>query len=176
MCIRDSDPSLNLRIRTEDLGDNVSYDYELKQPLRVVLDTNLKTSPSARILALPGNTLIYSCSNDNLKRQKLNQAGAEIKTLSGTKIALDKVLKDLAKRQINEVHVEAGATLCGALLEEKQVDEIIIYMAATILGGNARSLFNLPQLQLMKDKINVEIKDIRAVGNDWRITAVPIYD
>ena len=65
--------------------------------------------------------------------------------------------------------------LCGALLADQCVDEIVIYMAPTILGADARSLFNLPELQAMKDKVNLEIKDIRAVGKDWRITAVPDY-
>ena len=102
-------------------------------------------------------------------------AGAEVKTISASEISLTEVLKDLASREINEVHVEAGATLCGALLAEQCVDEIVIYMASTILGGDARSLFNLPQLQAMKDKVDVGIKDIRAVGNDFRITAIPVY-
>lgn len=171
----DDNPSLNVRINPHDLDIENPEVIDLKQPLRVVLDTQLKINDSAQILGLSGDTLIYTCSSETQKIEVLTQAGAEIKTLSTSKVSLTEVLSDLASRQINEVHVEAGATLCGALLEEQYVDEIVIYMAPTILGGDARSLFNLPQLQLIKDKINLEIKDIRAVGKDWRITAIPIY-
>jgi len=118
---------------------------------------------------------VYTCSDDKIKTQQLSQAGAEVKVLAGKEISIKAVLNDLASREINEIHVEAGATLCGALLESQYVDELVIYMAPTILGGDARSLFNLPQLQSIKDKFDLDIKDIRAIGNDWRITVEPNY-
>jgi len=170
--VLDDNPSMNVRLSPADLGIDID---EIKQPLRVVLDTDLKIESSAKMLSLSGETLIYSCSNDESQIATLNEAGAEVKVIAANKINLANVLEDLASREINEVHVEAGATLCGALLAEKCVDEIVVYMAPAILGGNAKSLFNLPQLQTMQDKINLEIKDIRAVGKDWRITAIPIY-
>ena len=119
--------------------------------------------------------MVYTCSTDTQKIQELTESGAELKVLMSSEISLPEVLTDLALREINEVHVEAGATLCGALLSEQLVDEIVIYMASTILGNDAKGLFNMPELQQMKDKINLTIKDIRAIGNDWRITAEPIY-
>lgn len=171
----DDNPSLNVRLSPADLGiENNQIEY-LKQPLRVILDTHLKTQNSTKMLGLAGDTLIYTCNDETQKIQMLTAAGAEIKVLNKDQISLTDVLTDLASREINQVHVEAGATLCGALLAEQYVDEIVIYMAPTILGGDAKSLFNLPQLQTMKDKVNLEIKDIRAVGNDWRITAIPVY-
>ncbi|MCL4115008.1 UNVERIFIED_CONTAM: hypothetical protein GTU68_036122 [Idotea baltica] len=169
----DDDPLLNIRISYSDLG--LEFDQDFIQPLRVVLDTELKTKPSAKMLGLEGKTLIYTCSGDTTKIQDITQENTEVTVLMGSKILLNEVFDDLASRQINEVHVEAGATLCGALLAEEYVDEIVIYMAPTILGGDARSLFNLPELLTMKDKVNVEIKDIRSVGKDWRITAIPNY-
>jgi len=84
-------------------------------------------------------------------------------------------LQDLATQQINEIHVEAGATLCGALLQEQLVDEIILYMAPTIMGSNARGLFNMPELDQMKDKVDLKIQDIRALGDDWRLQVFPKY-
>lgn len=173
--VADDNPSLNVRIIPADLGIENEHVQELKQPLRVVLDTQLKIKKSAKILGLKGNTLIYTCSSDVSKIDEISKAGAEVEVLNARSISLSEVLKDLATRQINEVHVEAGETLCGALLSEQCVDELVIYMAPTILGGDAKSLFNLPQLQSMKDKINLDIKDIRAVGSDWKITAVPVY-
>lgn len=173
--VLDDNPSLNVRISPVEIGIKEERIKALKQPLRVVLDTDLKINNSAKMLGLEGNTLIYTCNDDTQKFQDLSQKNTEIKVMSENEISLKKVMADLASRQINEIHVEAGATLCGALLESHFVDEIVIYMAPTILGGDAKSLFNLPQLQSMKDKINLEMKDIRAVGNDWRITAIPIY-
>ena len=168
-------PSLNVRLKPIDLGIKSRGITELKQPLRVVLDTHLKIEKNAKVLTLSGNTLIYTSCSDAKKIKHLRQDNVEIKTLEQDNISLHQVLTDLASREINEIHVEAGATLCGALLEGRFVDEIIIYMAPMILGGDARSLFNLPQLQSMKDKINLDIKDIRAIGNDWRITVIPRY-
>lgn len=70
------------------------------------------------------------------------------------------------------MHVEAGATLCGALLQAGLVDELVIYMAPHLMGNDARGLFALPDLRFMEQRIDLEITDMRAVGNDWRITAV----
>jgi diaminohydroxyphosphoribosylaminopyrimidine deaminase / 5-amino-6-(5-phosphoribosylamino)uracil reductase len=81
----------------------------------------------------------------------------------------------LAQRETNEVHVEAGAGLCGALLQLKLVDEIVVYMAPHIMGANARGLFDLPGLDRMQDRIDLEISDLRQVGKDIRITARPLY-
>ena len=172
----DDDPSLNVRLTPSELGlenDLVKKINSINQPLRVVLDSELKLPTNAKMLGLSGSTLIYTVSNDSSKIHALESAGAEIKQFSTSAIFLNDLLTDLAQRQINEIHVEAGATLCGALLEQQLVDEIVIYMAPTIMGGDARSLFKLPELQQMKDKINLKIKDIRAIGDDWRITAVP---
>jgi len=168
-------PSLNVRISPRDLGIQNLKNNDLKQPLRVVLDSQLKIQASAKMLGLDGNTLIYTCASNSQKINDLNHANVEVKVLPDSDISLEKMFKDLASREVNEVHVEAGATLCGALLAGHHVDEIVIYMAPTILGSDAKSLFELPQLQTMKDKINLEIKDIRAVGKDWRITAIPLY-
>ncbi len=173
--VLDDNPSLNVRLSPVDLGIEIDQLESVRQPLRVVLDTDLKMQNSAKMLGLSGDTLIYTCSADTQKIQALTEAGAEVKVMMASEISLNDVLEDLATREINEIHVEAGATLCGVLLAEQCVDEIVIYMAPTILGGDAKSLFNLPQLQTMKDKVNLDIKDIRSVGNDWRITATPVY-
>ena len=171
------DPSLNVRASASELGLHAENDknhenFEIHQPLRVVLDSALKMSPQSKMLSLEGDTLIYTCSDDANKQQALEKSGAiinQIKPDELGRVPLKPVLQDLAKQQINEVHVEAGATLCGALLQQGLVDEIVLYMAPTIMGANARGLFNIPELDQMKDKIDLTIQDIRAVGNDWRI-------
>lgn len=176
------DPSLNVRMTTEEfdelgIHEIIGSDEMFPQPLRVVLDSNLKISPNAKMLSLEGETFIYTHSDNETDKQKLKDVGASIVLLAeeNSKLPLKAILEDLAQKQINEIHVEAGATLCGALLQQKLVDEMIIYMAPTLMGADARGLLNLPGLDQMKDKIDLDIKDIRAVGNDWRIQAFPIY-
>ena len=177
------DPSLNVRMTTEEfdelgIHEIIGSDEMFPQPLRVVLDSNLKISPNAKMLSLEGETFIYTHRDNETDKQKLKDVGASIVLLAeeNSKLPLKAILEDLAQKQINEIHVEAGATLCGALLQQKLVDEMIIYMAPTLMGADARGLLNLPGLDQMKDKIDLDIKDIRAVGNDWRIQALPIYN
>lgn len=167
------DPSLNVRLT----ADELKIEGEVQQPLRVVLDSKLQISRKAKMISLAGDTLIYTCADDLQKLKRLESAGARFTLFKSTsgQLSLPQVIEDLAKQQINEVHVEAGATLCGALLKQQLVDELIVYMAPSIMGSNARGLFDLPGLDQMQDKINLDIQDIRAVGNDWRIKAYPLY-
>ncbi len=168
-------PSLNVRISANELG----ISGEVQQPLKVILDSQLKTPLDARLLSLENTTLIFTQSHDEKLKDAFHAMGAEVIQIEKGKgqkqgLPLKQILQQLAKREINEIHVEAGATLCGALLQENLADEIIIYMAPTIMGSDARGLFNLPELDQMKDKIDLKIKDIRAVGGDWRITIIPV--
>ena len=166
------DPSLNVRLTAADL----EIEGEVRQPVRVVLDEDLKISPQAKLLTLSGKTWIYTHTNKVEKEQLLARDGATIVKTAADKnhyLQLEAVLRDLAKREINEVHVEAGQTLTGALLAKGLVDELVIYMAPVLMGSAARGLFHLPALQYMQDKIQLEIKDIRAIGQDWRIIATP---
>ena len=166
------DPSLNVRLTADDLG----IQGEVRQPVRVVLDEDLQMSAQAKMLALSGETWVYTCVDNPDKKAQLEQQGARVfKSVANKQnyLQLEQVLKDLAKREINEVHVEAGQTLTGALLEQGLVDELIVYMAPVLMGSDARGLFYLPSLQSMQDRIHLEIKDIRAIGRDWRIIANP---
>ena len=88
-------------------------------------------------------------------------------------LPLHKVMQRLADLETNEIHVEAGASLCGALFQANLVDELVIYMAPHLMGSAARGLLNLPGLENMHDRINLHIMDVRAIGNDWRIIACP---
>jgi diaminohydroxyphosphoribosylaminopyrimidine deaminase/5-amino-6-(5-phosphoribosylamino)uracil reductase len=90
-------------------------------------------------------------------------------------VDLKAALKHLAKKEINEVHVEAGAVLSGAFLQQQLVDEIVVYMAPHIMGDEARGLFALPGLSKMKDRISLDIQDVRMLGKDLRITSRPEY-
>lgn len=154
-------PSLTVRL------DNV----DVLQPLRVVLDSQLQMPVTAKMLSLPGRTLVLTISNDEQKAAALRDAGAKVEVLSADKgrLNLSAVLEYLANREINEVLVEAGATLCGAFLQAGLFDELMVYMAPMLMGSDARGLLNLPGVEKMDQAIKLEIADMRAVGNDWRM-------
>lgn len=161
------DPSLNVRLTPDELG----LDCNVRQPVRVILDSNLRIPLTAKLLSLPGKTCIYTCSHDTAKISQLHQAGAIIRCFKGEKLRLPDVMKALAEDGITEVHVEAGATLAGALVEQALADELVIYMAPHLMGSSARALFNLPHIARMHERVALTIRDIRAVGGDWRIIA-----
>jgi len=157
------DPSMNVRITAQEL----QTDGEIHQPVRAIIDSQLKVSSSSKIFKESGETLLLS-----------TQQAEHVITLAekNNKVDLEGALKYLAEQhQANEVHVEAGNELCGALLDQQLVDEIVVYMAPHIMGDSAKGLFHLPGLNNMSERINLQIKDIRAIGKDWRITAIPQY-
>ncbi len=144
----------------------------LRQPLRVVLDRRLRTPADASMLRQPGATLIATTSDDGGARKRLTDAGAEVLSLaSDAHGGLVSLMTTLAGREINEVLVEAGATLAGALLEAAVVDEIVLYTAPLLLGDRARGLFHLPQVRRLSHGVALDIVDVRAIGDDWRTTA-----
>ena len=160
------DPSLT--VRDLDIG---------RQPLRVVVDPQLRMRPAARMLSLPGATLVVTGAQQVNNAAALRAAGAEVIGLPAVSGRMDLrlLLAQLAAREINEVLVEAGATLCGELLRAGLVDELVLYLAPHLLGNSARGLFSIPELESMTGRIALDIQDIRAVGRDWRITARVAY-
>ena len=171
------DPSLTVRLEAEDLRETCGVEAPI-QPLRVVLDSTLRTPPGAKMLALPGRTLILTAADDAERRAALEGAGAEVERLAAGAGGVDlrAALEALARREVNEVMVEAGATLGGALLQAGLVDELVIYLAPHLMGDAARGLFRLPGVESMAQRLALEIRDICAVGDDWRITAIPRSD
>ncbi len=155
------DPSLN--VRAFDIG---------RQPLRVVLDSQLQLSSKAKMLSLPGVTLVVTATDNSARAAALRQAGAEVQVLGKDgRVDLVALMQLLATREVNEVLVEAGATLAGALLEAGLVDELVLYQAPCLLGDAGRGLFRLANLTQMATRPMLEIKDMRAIGQDWRIIA-----
>ncbi len=168
------DPSLNVRLGGSDLP-GLEPGETVIQPVRVVVDSRLRTPPGARMLALPGQVLIACSDPDPAHGAVLEAAGAQIVHLpeSGGRVDLESLFRFLAEQEINEVLVEAGPTLAGAVLRAGLVDELWVYLAPHLMGDAARGLFHLPGVERMQDRIALDILDIRAVGRDWRIRARP---
>ena len=145
-----------------------------RQPLRVVVDSCLAVSPSARILA-GGGVLIAAAVDDPARRSALEAAGAEVIHIPGPagRVGLTALLVELARRGVNELHVEAGATLNGALLEAGLVDEWVAYLAPAVIGHHARGLFDLPALTDMAGRRGFVLRDARLVGGDLRLVLRP---
>ncbi len=156
------DPSLTVRLDKCD-----------RQPLRVVVDSNLSMPATAKILKADGGALVVTASDDADYAGTLRNAGAEVLRLPAAHGAVDlaALMDHLGVRAANEVLLEAGATLCGAMLEAGLIDELIVYFAPHLMGSRARGMFNLSGLEKLTDRIELEIQDVRAVGEDWRITA-----
>ncbi len=169
------DPALDLRLGAEELP-GVSGE-QVRRPLRVLVDSRLRTPENARMLGLPGTTLIACLEGQASSAiMRLEAAGAQIHVGAGRRgrVDLASLLRYLARREINEVLVEAGPTLAGAFLEAGLVDEFVLYLAPHLMGDAARGLLRLPGLERMRDRIELAIRDLRLVGPDLRITAVPV--
>ena len=141
------------------------------QPKKIVLDSHLRISPSARLLQESGATVVCACADVD-KQDLLEQAGAEVLCLpdSTGKVNLTELMLELGRRQINELHVEAGAKLNGALIEQGCVDELLIYLAPKLLGNGA-GLFDLPELATVDQAKKVVFHEVTQIGETLRILA-----
>ena len=150
-------------------------DTNVVQPLRIILDSRLQMPLNTKMAQLNGETWLLTC-NTNLKQQQpLIELGFKIFVLPeiNNRLDLKAVIAFLGDKQINNVLIEAGAILNGALLTANLIDEYIIYIAPCILGDAGRGLFKLPQaLQSMNDKKLLQLKETRQVGEDLRLTLI----
>lgn len=142
------------------------------QPLRVVVDSRLRTPPQARILQ-GGHALIAHASQDEARLVALQSAGADCIHLPADdgRVDLSKLLQALAGREINEVLVEAGQALNGALLQAGLIDEFIFYYAPLLLGSDARGMFALDAMTAMSQRIDLQLISVDRIGGDLRVRA-----
>jgi diaminohydroxyphosphoribosylaminopyrimidine deaminase/5-amino-6-(5-phosphoribosylamino)uracil reductase len=157
------DPSLNVRLP--------EFDSAGEQPLRVVLDSRMRMPRKARMLTLPGETLV--CHTAGHDASELAGAGATVQEFGahGDVVNVFEVLAALAEREINDVLVEAGSRLAGYLLEKDLIDELVIYQSPHIMGSNTRGMFTTPTWSALADRRTLDITDTSRVGIDTRITA-----
>jgi diaminohydroxyphosphoribosylaminopyrimidine deaminase/5-amino-6-(5-phosphoribosylamino)uracil reductase len=164
------DPRLDVRLPEEPGAAR-------RQPLRVVLDSQLRTPPGARLFETPGDVLILTTltAPEDPRALSLTSRGARLESLplDGERVALAPVLDRLGELEMNEVLVEAGATLAGALLRQALVDELLLYVGLRLLGPSARALVAMPPLARLADAPSFSLFDTQPVGDDLRLRLRP---
>lgn len=154
--VRDDDPRLDVRAWPT-----------ARQPTRIVLDSAFRTPPTARVLAPPGVCVVIGCQAHEARMAALRQAGAVLHLLpgEGRGIDLQTLWAHEALREVNELHVEAGATLSGALWRSGGVDELLVYLAPKLLGPG-RAMLDLPELPGLDAAPALSLVAHHAVGDD----------
>jgi len=168
-------PSMTVRREQLNVAD---VDLALrKQPLRVVLDSQLRIPADAAILT-PSDEVIVVCAEghkNGTKQETLKSMGIEVNCLTANQegsLDLQAVIKFLAERECNEVLVETGATLAGSMISARLVDELILYVNPGIIGNTGLPLLQLPEIARMDDSVRMQFGDVRQLGEDLKITAV----
>ncbi len=146
-------------------------------PMKLILDSHLRTPVNSRLFDGNDKVIIATCHSRTLNSHRQLEELAEIVDFSSKpniskidKVNCAKLFAYLAELEVNEVLVEAGPTLVGSLLNDDLVDEMIVYIAPSILGDSARGMASIPSLQFLSQRIIGEFTDIRQIGNDLRIT------
>lgn len=158
------------------LADDPSLDVRLvetaRQPLRCVVDARLDTPPTARLFDSPWPVLLFTASIDVARRAALEARGAQIVSVPQREGRLDLavVLDHIAARPVNELHIEAGARLNGALLRTGRVDELLLYMAPTLLGSG-RGMAEIGESTALAEGLAFDFHEAGKVGADLRILA-----
>ena len=158
------------------LSDNPSLtvrDIELeRQPLKIIVDSQLRTPINSKVLQ-NGRTLIAFAIDAEDKAEKLFDAGAELLCIPNNqnKVCLKTLLSHLASVEINEVMVEGGEGLNGALLAQNLINELLIYYAPKLMGSAGKGMFAMPPFTHMNQALNLQILDVRQIGTDIRLRA-----
>ena len=158
------DPTLNVRLE--------AAEHDWRQPVRVVVDSGLRTPVTAKLFKAPGPVRIATVESDNAAcKQALVDAGAKVMLLPAVhgRVDLTALMRELAQHECNEVLVEAGAQLNGALLEAGLIDELIVYMAQHLLGDTACGMFAIPALADMQARRELQLTDLRRIGGNIRM-------
>jgi diaminohydroxyphosphoribosylaminopyrimidine deaminase / 5-amino-6-(5-phosphoribosylamino)uracil reductase len=159
--VRDDDPQLNVR------GVDTP-----RQPLKIVVDSRFETPLSARVLK-DGKTLVAGAVNEAKRIEALKKAGADTVVIPNDrgKVELSKLMEELGRRELNEIHVEGGHKLNGSLLQAGVVDELLVYLAPSVIGDSGRGMFDLPELTELSRSTALKIREVERIDEDLRILA-----
>ena len=144
-----------------------------RQPRIALVDSKLEVPLDAHILKASSGCFIYTCSQNYSKIEQLQRLGATVIAMPNTagKVDLAAMLRDLAQRGTNELHVEAGFKLNGSLIREGLVDELLLYQAPKLLGTGAMGIANFGPLTALSEGLALEWHDITRLGSDLRLIA-----
>lgn len=147
-----------------------------RQPLRVVVDSSFSMPADARILAGPGRTLVATANAQHMHSEDIDAEHVEVVYVpdAGRTVDLVELMGHLSQREVNEVLVEAGPTLSGALIRAGMVDEVLIYLAPAFIGGEGRGMFDLKEIGSLGDRRQFDMVDVRLFGDNLRITLQPL--
>jgi len=170
------DPQLDVRPEGIEELHVVLAGETQRPPMRVIVDSTLRTPVASRLLSLPGKKLIATAVEYSEILDALRQKHVNVCRFAGSdeRVNLSLLMEYLAALEINELMVEAGPVLSGAMLQAGLIDELVVYMAPHLMGDQAKGLMSLPGLDQMSQRVILKTKDIRAVGDDWRITLQPV--
>ena len=162
-------------VLADDPRMDVRLDHSTWQPLRVVVDSTLRTPPSARLLSGPGGALVATVKTDPARADLLRREGAEVLVLpdAAGRVDLTALIRELGRRGVNELHVEGGPGLTTAVLMSGLTDEVLLYMAPRLLGGQ-QGIVAWPPLQRLRDGLALEWLDSSPVGPDMRLRLRPV--
>lgn len=158
------------------LSDNPSLtvrEHDInRQPISVIVDSQLRIPLDAKVLNNP-DVLVAFASGDAGKIEQLTNRNVSLLQIPNElgKVCLESLLKHLGGIEVNEVMVEGGEGLNGALMAQNLIDELIIYYAPKLMGSDGKGMFGLPQLTSMDDTVALDIADVRQFGQDIRILA-----
>lgn len=165
------DASLSVRLDAEQLNQSC----DVRQPLRVVLDDGLRLTGREKLFGERGPICIVTTRDDNDYKAQITHASTQFLVVAvndSGMVDLGTLMQRLAELEINEIHTECGARLAGALFQANLVDELVVYMAPSLLGNRSAGLFDLGEISIMSDRVELAISDVRSVGQDLKITAV----
>ena len=171
------DPALDVRLDASEMG--LAPGQAITGPWVAIADGQLRTPATARLLDRHACVRVFTQAGETVSAGALHDRGVEtIAVAAGEdgRLQLTELLQTLGRLRANEVHVEAGATLCGALLAAGVVDELLWYVAPTILGDDARGAFAMPAIDAMTERVRLHVREVRHVGSDLRIRAYPVVD
>jgi len=161
-------------VLADDPQMNVRVDEAARQPLRVLLDSRLQLPLDARIIGDDQQLLVFTLSQDLDKVSALIELGVEViqfTDLGSQQLELSAVLEELANWQCNNVLVEAGQTLSGALLQSGLVDELELFYAGSLLGDRGKSMFQFDSPLAFESRAQFRISNVKMIGDDIRVNA-----
>ncbi|WP_395375411.1 bifunctional diaminohydroxyphosphoribosylaminopyrimidine deaminase/5-amino-6-(5-phosphoribosylamino)uracil reductase RibD [Marinicella sp. W31] len=162
-----------LTVRPEQLKSILPHDFPDKQPLRVILDSQLNIPLNAALLKQPDTVIVATTTGVNgAKIRELEALGVKVLEIASEnkRIHLPSLLTWLGQHEINEVLVESGATLAGAFIEQGLADELLMYIAPVLMGSDAKPLFEI-NIEQMANRLHMEDCRMQTCGKDWRILA-----